>query len=507
MNPIIRARNIHKRFGGIRALRGVDFELRAGEVHALVGENGAGKSTLIKILSGVLRPSEGQVEFDGHPVDLADPRAAQSLGIATVYQDPLSFPDLSVLDNLFMGREPRTRFGNVDRQLERRMADEVFRQLGLEIGLLERPLYRLSLAQRQLVSIAKALLYRARVLVFDEPTAILTDREADRLFEIIRGLKQRGVGVIYISHRLEEIFQIADRVTVLRDGEVRGTFGVREVDQDRIIELMAGKELHRRAAHHRASFGGVVLQVEELCSEAGRFKDATFDVRAGEVLGFFGLVGSGRSELMQALVGITPVDRGRLVLRSAEVRPRSPAHARRLGIAYLPEDRKGQGLFGVLPIRYNLTVAVLDRLRRAVVFVDERAEDRLCGAYVSELDIRIPALRAPANALSGGNQQKVVLARWLASEPAVLILDEPTRGIDVASKEEIHRRIVALADRGVAIILVSSELPEVLKLSDRVIVMHEGRITGCFAREEATPEAILRAAMGRAPSAVLPSIP
>lgn len=501
MDAILRARNIHKHFGGIRALRGVNFDVRPGEVHALVGENGAGKSTLIKILSGVLRPTEGHVEYDGRPVDLADPREAQRLGIATVYQDPLLFPDLSVLDNLFMGREPVTRLGNVNRQLERERADGVLAQLGLDSSILEQPLSHLSLAQRQLVLIAKALLQNARVLVFDEPTAMLTDQESDRLFSIIRGLKQRGVGIIYISHRLEEVFQLGDRVTVLRDGEARGTFDVVAVTQDYIIELMAGKELHRRARGERGTRGQVVLRVEGLTSSAGRFGDVTFEVRAGEILGFFGLVGSGRSELMQTLVGIIPVDSGRIWLRSTLVRPGSPAEAKRLGIAYLPEDRKGQGLFGILAVHYNLSVAVLERLRRAGVLVDSGAERDLSNAWIADLGIRAPGLKAPVSALSGGNQQKVVLARWLASQPAVLILDEPTRGIDVASKEEIHRRIMGLADQGTAILLVSSELPEILKLSDRIAVMHDGRVVGEFNRRDASAEMLLRAAMGRDTSA------
>ena len=498
MEPILRARNIHKSFGGIHALRGVDFELRAGEVHALVGENGAGKSTLIKILSGVLQPSEGSLEFDGRVVQIPDPSAAQRLGIATVYQEPLLFPELSVLDNLFAGREPTNRFGNVDHRLERQLAWRVFEELDISVELLEEPVWKLSLAQQQLVLIAKALLHDARVLIFDEPTAILSDQEVRRLFDIIKGLRGRNVGVIYISHRLEEVFELADRITVLRDGQVRGTFRPDEVDQDTIIELMAAKEFHRASVRPHATTGPVALRVEGLTSKVGRFQDVTFEVRAGEIVGFFGLVGSGRSEVMQALVGILPVDQGRVTLGGQVVQVTSPSHAKRLGIAYVPEDRKAQGLFGALPVHYNLSVAVLERLRRARVLVDEAAELDLSTKLIAQLGVKAPGLRAPVSALSGGNQQKVVLARWLASSPKVLILDEPTRGVDVAAKEDIHQRIVSLAEQGVAIVLISSELPEVLKLADRVIAMHEGKITGEFGRHAASPEVVLRAAMGRA---------
>ncbi|MBE3599329.1 MAG: sugar ABC transporter ATP-binding protein [Limnochordaceae bacterium] len=503
---ILRASGICKSYGGIRALQDVDFELLPGEVHALVGENGAGKSTLIKILSGVVRPDAGRIEWEGRPVEIPDPSAAQRLGVATVYQDPLLFPDLSVLDNMFAGREVLTRAGNVDRRKEREMAVRAFGDLevGLSEALLERPMRSLSLAHKQLVLIAKALIHQARVLIFDEPTAILSDQEADRLFAVIRGLRRRQVGIVYISHRLEEIFQLADRVTVMRDGRVRGTFPVGQVTEESIIELMAGRELHRQAPDGAPAGGPVVLRVRGL-SRPGLFEGIAFEARAGEVLGFFGLVGSGRSEVMQEIVGVSALAvAGRIEVDGRPVRPRSPAEAMRLGIAYVPEDRKGQGLFGVLPVRYNLSVAILKSLARFGLFVDGSKEAEASRRFVADLNIRIPGLSAPVLSLSGGNQQKVVLARWLAVRPRVLILDEPTRGIDVASKEEIHQRIRALARGGVAVVVISSELPEILKLADRIVVMHEGRISGTFDRREASEELVLAAAMGRA-AAVQPA--
>jgi rhamnose transport system ATP-binding protein len=478
---LLAARRVSKSFGGVHALRQVDFELRAGEVHALVGQNGAGKSTLIKILSGALQADSGQVLYEGRPVHLASPKVAQDMGIATVYQDPLVYPDLNVIENIFMGRELRDRWGHVDWTSQRARASELFQDLGIAPTFLEEPIGRLSLGLQQLVLIAKALSYASKVIILDEPTAILTQGETERLFGVVRRLRDARLGVVYISHRLEELPLIADRVTVMKDGEVRGTFPIAEASRDRVIDLMAGP-VARGGPGARSRPGEVVLAVEDLAVPP-RVRDVSFEVRRGEILGMFGLVGSGRTDIAHALFGLVRPSRGTILLEGQRVSLRDPADALARGIAYLPEDRKAQGLFLRMPVRSELSVAILRWLRRLL-------------GLVTSLAIRTPGLDAPTSQLSGGNQQKVLLGRWLARRPRVLILDEPTRGVDVAAKEEIHDRIVQLASSGVAVILITSELPEVLRLADRVLVMHEGRLVALLDREEATSEAVLRAATG-----------
>lgn len=497
--PILKAVHVDKSFGGTRALKDARFELYPGEVHGLVGENGAGKSTLIKILSGALRPDRAQIFFQGEEVEISSPRMAAEMGIATVYQEPLLYPELTVVENIFMGREIRGRMGAIDYAAQRKKAQELFQAVGIDPDFLDRRVSELTIGQAQLVLIARALAYDAKVMIFDEPTAILTQHEAARLFEIIQRLKAQGVGIIYISHRLQEIFQLTDRVTVMRDGEVRGTFDTAGITEDRIIELMAGRSLHRQERRAKQlDHAPKVLEVEGW-SAPPAFQDVSFALRQGEILGFFGLVGSGRSEVMQAITGIIPVASGRLLLYGKPVKIRSPREAMEQGIVYVPEDRKTQGLFQTLSVRYNIGVAVLKALKRWGFVVDTRGEERLGQQAVSDLAIKLAGLSAEARSLSGGNQQKVLLARWLATQPRILILDEPTRGVDVGAKEEIHRRILQLADSGVSVIVVSSELPEVLKLSDRIITMQEGRITGEFRADEATEEAVLGAAIRRTP--------
>ncbi len=494
MTVLLAARRVSKSFGGVHALRQVDFELRAGEVHALVGQNGAGKSTLIKILSGALQADSGQVLYEGRPVHLASPKVAQDMGIATVYQDPLVYPDLNVIENIFMGRELRDRWGHVDWTSQRARASELFQDLGIAPTFLEEPIGRLSLGLQQLVLIAKALSYASKVIILDEPTAILTQGETERLFGVVRRLRDARLGVVYISHRLEELPLIADRVTVMKDGEVRGTFPIAEASRDRVIDLMAGP-VARGGPGARSRPGEVVLAVEDLAVPP-RVRDVSFEVRRGEILGMFGLVGSGRTDIAHALFGLVRPSRGTILLEGQRVSLRDPADALARGIAYLPEDRKAQGLFLRMPVRSELSVAILRWLRRLLGLVDTSEEDRTARSLVTSLAIRTPGLDAPTSQLSGGNQQKVLLGRWLARRPRVLILDEPTRGVDVAAKEEIHDRIVQLASSGVAVILITSELPEVLRLADRVLVMHEGRLVALLDREEATSEAVLRAATG-----------
>jgi ABC-type sugar transport system ATPase subunit len=495
METVLEVKGIFKSFGGVHALKGVDFTLSSGEVHALVGENGAGKSTLIKIISGALQPDGGTIFYLGKPVVVDSPRKAQEMGIATVYQEPLVYNELSAMENIFLGREIRRPWGGIDWKAEEEKARSLFASLDLPSHFLKEPMGELSVGLQQLVLIAKALAYESRVIIFDEPTAILTEHETERLFELIRKLRERGVGIIYISHRLEEIFRIADRVTVMRDGEIRGTFPVGEVNRDRIVELMAGKLLVETIERKRSRGEKPVLTVENL-TRKGRFYDISFEVFPGEILGFFGLVGSGRTDVAQTIFGIFPPDSGQVFFDGARIHFSSPEEAMRKGVAYLPEDRKIQGLFPILPVGYNISITFLKELLRGFGVVDER-EERLRGErYVKNLNIKTPDLRTKVYSLSGGNQQKVVIAKWLGTTPRVLFLDEPTRGVDVASKSEIHTLIAHLADEGLGVVIISSELPEILKLSDRVIVMHEGRITGCFTRGEATSEAIIRAATG-----------
>lgn len=495
METILEVRSVCKSFGGVQALKGVDFTLRPGEVHALVGENGAGKSTLIKIISGALLPDRGDILYMGQPVRIDSPRRAQDMGISTVYQEPLVYGELSVLENIFLGREIRTSWGNIDWRREEDQAKSLFSSLGLPYHFLREPMGELSVGLQQLVLIAKALVYEAKVIIFDEPTAILTEHETERLFDIIRRLRNQGVGIIYISHRLEEIFRIADRVTVMRDGEVKGVFPVSAVDRAKIVELMAGKLLVEEVARKRFRGDTPILSVQGLTKKP-RYFDVSFDVFPGEILGFFGLVGSGRTDVAQTIFGLFHPDGGQIFFDGRKVGFGSPEEAMRVGIAYLPEDRKAQGLFSIQSVAYNISITILRELLRRFGVVDARKEKGIAEKQVRELSIKTPNLRTRIYSLSGGNQQKVVLAKWLSVTPKLLILDEPTRGIDVASKSEIHNLIAQLADRGLAVMMISSELPEILKMSDRVIVMHEGKITGMFEGLEKTAENIIRAATG-----------
>lgn len=495
MEYLLECRGIVKSFGGVQALKGVDFALRPGEVHALVGENGAGKSTLIKIISGALLPDRGEIYYMGQPVRIDSPRKAQEIGISTVYQEPLVYGELSVLENIFLGREIRTRWGNIDWKREEEKAQSLFASLGLPYHFLREPMGELSVGLQQLVLIAKALVYEAKVIIFDEPTAILTEHETERLFDIIQKLRNRGVGIIYISHRLEEIFRIANRVTVMRDGEVKGEFPIEAVDRAKIVELMAGRLLVEEIARRGSKGEKPLLSVRGLTRKP-RFFEISFDLFPGEILGFFGLVGSGRTDVAQSIFGLFAPESGEILFDGRKVRFASPEEAMNAGIAYLPEDRKVQGLFPIQSVAYNISVTVLRDLVRRFGIVDARRERDLAEKHVRELNIKTPNLRTKVYSLSGGNQQKVVLAKWLSVTPRLLILDEPTRGIDVASKSEIHNLIAQLADHGLGIMMISSELPEILKMSDRVIVMHEGRVTGVFEGSEKTAENIIRAATG-----------
>jgi rhamnose transport system ATP-binding protein len=492
--PIVELVGISKRFGAVQALQNVDLSLFPGEVHALVGENGAGKSTLVKILAGIHRPDAGLVKVGGGVVELRSPTQAQDLGIAVVQQEPMLFPDLDVAENVFMGRHPRDGFGRVDWKRMYREVDQLLASLDVPLSS-HTPVQGLSVAEQQLVEIAKALSLQARVLVLDEPTAALSSHEVDELFAIVKQLRERGVAVLFVSHRLEEVFRIADSLTVFRDGTHIITAPVSEMNTEEIIKHMVGRELSTLFPKGKVEIGEVVLEVRHL-TQPGVFADVSFQLHRGEILGFAGLVGAGRTEVARVLFGIDRAESGEIWLKGKKVRIRSPKHAMDYGIAYVPEDRHQHGLVMNFSIASNVTLAILQQVSR-LGLLNWRQEQKIAGEYSSQLRVRSAGVEQLVNALSGGNQQKVVLSKWLATNPSVLILDEPTRGIDVGAKAEVHRIISDLAARGLAIILISSELPEVLAMADQVIVLHEGRVTGTFARSEATQERVMFAATGQ----------
>lgn len=497
-SPLLEVRHLSKWFGGTCALDGVSFEVRAGEVHALLGENGAGKSTLMNVLAGLLAPDAGEIRFAGRPVRLTSPHAALRLGISMIHQELLPVPDLSVAENLYLGCEPSGWCpGWVDRRTMDRAATARLTQLGVRLDP-RRRMADLSTAEMQSVEIARALVHQAQVVIMDEPTSAISDREAEALFAVIHDLRGRGVGVIYISHKLEEVFRLANRVTVLRDGRHVATRDLSEVEPPALIRMMVGRELLASEPRPTAARGEVALAVEGL-TRAGRFEGIGLEVRRGEVLGLAGLMGAGRSEVLHALYGLAPADRGTLRVHGQPVRIRCPADALRLGIALVSEDRQRLGLIPRRSVVENLTLASLARCSVGP-FISAAAERRWALDLIRTFAIKTPKPEAAVDDLSGGNQQKVLLARALASDPEILLLDEPTRGIDVGAKAEVHRWIRRLAAGGKAIVLVSSELPELLALSDRVLVLCEGRITATFDARDVRPEEILSHAMPGAPS-------
>jgi rhamnose transport system ATP-binding protein len=491
--PAVELRGVHKSFGGVRAVRGVDLALTPGEIHALVGENGAGKSTLVRILGGVYRPDEGTVIVGGEPVDLHSPADARARGVAVIYQEPALFPDLDIAENIYMGRQPRGRFGIDWREMYREV-EALTASLGVALDP-RTPVQGLSVADQQLVEIAKALSLEARVVVMDEPTAALSSRETEQLFRIVRELRDRGVAVLFISHRLEEVFELADTVTVLRDGEHVITTPAAELDASGLIRHMVGRELRELFPKEHAEIGAPLLEVRRLARQ-GVFEDVSFALRRGEIVGLAGLVGAGRTEVARALFGIDRLDAGEILLDGEPVAIGSPSDAVHAGMAFVPEDRQHQGLVLEMAIEQNATLPILRRLTR-LGLIQRRRERAVAREFTGRLQVKAAGLDLPATSLSGGNQQKVVLAKWLATDPSLLILDEPTRGIDIGTKAEVHRIVSGLAAQGLGILLISSELPEVLAMADRVLVMHEGRITGEFGRDEADQEKIMRAATGQ----------
>ncbi len=516
--PVLALEGVSKSFGAVRALGDVSLRLYAGQAHALAGENGAGKSTLIKTLAGVYRPDAGTVLLDGRPVAWHGPADARDAGVAVIYQEPTLFPDLSVAENIFMGRQPRRSLGRVDHRAARTVAAGLFARLGVHLDP-DQPARGLSIADQQIVEIAKALSFDARVLIMDEPTAALTGSEVARLFGVVRTLRAQGAAVLFISHRLEEIFQLCQWVTTLRDGMVvagdplnaenaenaDAATGCGRLTEDDLVRKMVGRDLAELYPKQSTQVGGVALDVRRLTRE-GVFTDVSFTVRHGEIVGLAGLVGAGRSEVARAVFGVDRWDAGGVEVDGRPLRNGAPSAAMAAGLALVPEDRRAQGLVMGMSIERNIGITALSALgartgRAATVrhgFMDRRAERSRALDWAVKLQVKYARLADAVGTLSGGNQQKVVLAKWLATAPKVLIVDEPTRGIDVGTKAEVHRLLSQLAADGVAVLMISSDLPEILGMADRVLVMHEGRLTAEIPRAAATEESVLAAATGRA---------
>ncbi|PZF77369.1 D-xylose ABC transporter ATP-binding protein [Aestuariivirga litoralis] len=479
---------ISKSFAGIKVVNDVSFDMRPGEVHALMGENGAGKSTLIKIMAGLYQPDEGEIRVNGAAIRFATPKDAHAAGIATVHQELLLFPELTVAENIFLGQTPKTALGTIDWTTMRRRARQLLEELDSGDLDIDQKVAHLSVGNRQRIEIARALAQDARVLIMDEPTAALAEHDVQRLMSIVRNLRKRGVAIVYVSHRMPEIFALADRVTVLRDGHLVGTKAVSEVDEPTLVSMMVGRPIDRLYPAKQGEDGDVVLELANVAHRSV-VRDISFQIRRGEILGLAGLVGSGRTETALTIFGITPATAGQILIDGKPVTITSPEQARDLRIAYVPEDRAHQGLIRPQTIEDNIALANLKRLTRGL-FIDAARVAAGAREAITRFGIRARGPEQPVRQLSGGNQQKVVLAKWLATNPRILIMDEPTRGIDVGAKAEIHQLMRRLAGEGMAILMISSELPEVLGMSDRVLVMNGGRIVGEFDKEHATAEAV-----------------
>ncbi len=493
--PLLEMRGISQIFPGVKALDQVSIALYPGEVTALIGENGAGKSTLVKILTGIYRPNEGEILLDGQPVQFASAQAAIDAGVTAIHQETVLFDELSVGENIFLGHAPRGRFGTIDWRTINTRSRELLRQLESEIDPTIR-LKDLSIAQRHLVAIARALSVEARIVIMDEPTAALSRKEIDDLFRIVEGLKRQGKAILFISHKFDEVYEIAENFAVFRDGKAVGQGRLKETSQADIVRLMVGRDVHDVFPKIKVEIGQTVLSVENYCHPT-EFNDISFDLKRGEILGVYGLIGAGRSELCQSLFGITKPSSGRLTLEGSRIEIHSSAEAIAAGIVYVPEERGRHGLALPMPIFQNMSLPSLARTSRSG-FLNAANELKLARQYAERLDLRAAALSVPVGTLSGGNQQKVVIGKWLATQPKVIILDEPTKGIDIGSKAAVHGFISELASQGLSIIMVSSELPEILGMSDRVMVMREGLQAGIFERAEASAEVLVRAATGNA---------
>jgi rhamnose transport system ATP-binding protein len=490
---VLRLTHAAKTFGPVVALADGQVDLRAGEIHGLVGENGAGKSTLVKILAGVHHPDTGEFLVDGQEVSFRTVADSKHAGISVIYQEPTLFPDLTVAENIFVGRQPRGRLGLIDKAAMRRETRELFSTLGVAIDP-GRVAEGLSIADQQIIEIAKAISLDAKVLVMDEPTAALSGVEVDRLFTVARNLRDTGSGILFISHRFDEVFALCDRITVMRDGRYIATYDTADVTIEQIVKQMVGRDIDQLFPKEVAEIGDPVLTVQNL-SRGGVFSDISFEVRSGEIVALAGLVGAGRTEVARAVFGIDPYDSGSVTFAGHALKPADPQSAISAGMGFVPEDRRKQGLVMDLSVGRNTTLTLRRSLARFGIISAGR-EHRAAVDWSRRLQVKTGSQQYDVSTLSGGNQQKVVLAKWLATEPKLLIVDEPTRGIDVGTKSEVHRLLSDLAGRGIAILMISSELPEVLGMADRVLVMHEGRITAELSRAEASPETVMHAATG-----------
>lgn len=488
---ILSMTDISKSFAGVHALRGVQFDLYPGEVHALLGENGAGKSTLVKVITGVHQPDTGQIYLQGEPIRLADPRDAAHHGIAAIYQELSLFPDLDIAENIFAGRQPLGAGGWIRWRQMYKQAERLLESLGVHLDIHTRA-RSLSIAQQQMVEIARALSVNARILIMDEPTSALTLSEVADLFRIVRQLRDSGTAILFISHRLDELFELADRVTVLRDGQYVDTRPMSGVTREDLVRMMVGRTVTNLFPKKDVAAGDVVLRVENLTNQ-GRFKNVSFELRKGEILGMAGLVGAGRTDVGETIFGITPATSGTIQIDEHIVRIDSPHQAMERGLAYVPEDRQHNGLVLPMDITDNITLPILQKFVQRG-WLDQSGAHRVAYESAARMEVKATTVWQKVRELSGGNQQKVVLAKWLATNPRILILDEPTRGIDVGTKAAVHSLMSDLAAQGMAILMISSELPEVLGMSDRILVMREGRVTGLFSRAEATQEKIMLAA-------------
>jgi ribose transport system ATP-binding protein len=492
---VLNMQKIRKSFPGVLALDGVDFELRRGEVHVLLGENGAGKSTLVKILSGAHQKTEGEITLFGTPVNIESPKQAQKLGIGIIYQELNLIPSLTAAENIFLGRERTNFLGLIDTQALLSSARNILASIGLRIDI-HQPVKAFGIAQRQMIEVAKALSLDARILIMDEPTSALSETEIKQLFDVIRRLREKDVAIIYISHRLQEIFEIGDRVTVLRDGKLVGTRIISETSHSELVRMMVNRELKDQYPRHRTAIGEEVLRVEKF-NRKGALRDISFSLHRGEILGISGLLGSGRTELARAIFGADKIDSGEVIIRGERRKINSPRTAVKLGLGFLTEDRKSQGLVLTLSVKENITLSSLDLFSRLGI-ISRKREECEAESFVQQLRIKTPSHAQKVLNLSGGNQQKVVLAKWLSSKADIFIFDEPTRGIDVGSKVEIYQLMNQLTAEGVAIIMISSELPEVLGMSDRILIMHQHAIAGELHAWEATQERVMRYALGAA---------
>lgn len=498
MNYLVEMKNISKGFPGVKALEDVNLRIREKEILGLLGENGAGKSTLIKILTGVYKPDAGDILISGEPVFLHDTKEAHARGISTIFQELSLIPNLSILENLFLGNEIRNKLGFIDFKAEREVARALFAKLGISLDL-DALVASLGVAQQQMTEIIKALLFKVKVLIMDEPTSSLTEKEIAILFTVMGELRSSGVSIIFISHKLEEVLRITDRIAVLRDGHNVGEAESAGCTADGLVSMMVGRDIDRLFEARKKKYGDeIVLELRDY-SGPPSVKNVSFALRRGEILGLSGLVGAGRTELAKLIIGYDKKTGGAMMLNGAPVEIRSPVDAVKHRIAYLSEDRKNLALILPMSVRENVTLSVLSALTTLKCFINTRKEGCVSDRYIEDLKVKVSSREQAVKNLSGGNQQKVVISKWLATKPLVLILDEPTRGIDVAAKAEVHRIITELADEGMSILLISSELPEILALSDRIVVMHEGRVSAVYDGKEADPELIMKSAVALSP--------